>query len=238
MEKNKMMQYDNPLFFRYLLIHSERIRRTICKELNEGREVKQIEIVNKKHYSHLMNQVIMEDEEGMIYMVEFQHEVSKLDYMARIQGYQGFLFRESRINDVKRDVRVLVIHYETSIDLMKAYKISLRLKENETPVDYPFKSYYLTTIELDHLVQILDSLRSNFDQLMYLLKVGKPYNQDNELIKEVIEIHENYLDDENEEIRYFYFQNDRTLLQIRDEFLDFLKRELQEKKLGETTNNG
>lgn len=238
MEKNKIMQYSNPLFFRYLLIHSEKIRKMICMELNEGREVKQVEIVNKKHYSHLMNQVIMEDEEGMIYMVEFQREVSKLDYMAKVQGYQGFLLRESRINEVKRDVRVLVIHYETSIDLMKAYRSSLRLKENETPDNYPFKSYYLTTIELDHLVQILDSLKSNFDQLMYLLKVGKPYNQDNKFIKEVIKIHKDYLEDENEEIRFFYFQNDRILLQIRDEFLEFLKRELQEKNLGETTNSG
>ena len=71
MEINKIIQYSNPLFFRYLLIHSEKIRKSICKEAN---------IINKKHYSHLMNHLIMEDENNIIYMVELQNEISDLDF--------------------------------------------------------------------------------------------------------------------------------------------------------------
>lgn len=205
MEINKMIQYSNPLFFRYLLIHSEKIRKLICKELNHGKVVKEANIINKKHYSHLMNHLIMEDENNIIYMVELQNEISDLDYMTKLHGYQGFLFQE-RIIDKKRHVKVLVIHYQTNLN--KPY----RIKESISIQNSPFLSYEITTIELDFLQEILNELDNDFNQLMYLLKVGKVYDRKNVLFKEVTKIHEQYLKDKDEEIRYFYYLNDRTLL--------------------------
>ena len=99
-----------------------------------------------------------------------------------------------------------MIHYQTNLN--KPY----RIKESISIQNSPFLSYEITTIELNFLQEILNELDNDFNQLMYLLKVGKVYDRNNVLFKEVIKIHEQYLKDEDEEIRYFYYLNDRTLL--------------------------